>query len=108
MATHDPFTEMVVSVVQSIPAGRVATYGQVAALAGEPRAARQVVRALHTLTDARRLPWHRVINAKGRIALPRGQGYDLQRKLLKAEGVKFGPDDTIDLARFGWQPRASD
>jgi len=101
------FSDAVVEVILSIPAGRVATYGQVAALAGDPRAARQVVRALHALSGARRLPWQRVINAKGRIALSRGPGYDLQKKLLKAEGVKFGPDDTVDLARFRWQPRAS-
>lgn len=107
MAAGDPFIEMVACVLQSIPAGRVAAYGQVAALAGDPRAARQVVRALHTLSGARKLPWQRVINAKGRIALSRGPGYDLQKQLLKAEGVEFGPDDTVDLARFRWQPRAS-
>jgi methylated-DNA-protein-cysteine methyltransferase-like protein len=107
MAGPATFTDAVVQVIVSIPTGRVATYGQVAALAGDPRAARQVVRALHTLSDARNLPWHRVINAKGRIALARGLGYDLQKKLLRAEGVKLGPDDTVDLTRFRWQPRVS-
>lgn len=103
----DSFIEMVACVVQSIPAGRVATYGQVAALAGDPRAARQVVRALHSMSEARSLPWHRVINAQGRISVPRGRWYDLQRKLLRAEGVKFDADDAVDLARFRWQPRVT-
>jgi methylated-DNA-protein-cysteine methyltransferase-like protein len=83
----------------------VATYGQIAAMAGNPRGARQVVRVLHASSTKDQLPWHRVINRTGRISLPSGAGYELQRALLVDEGVKFGLSDRIDLDRFGWKPR---
>jgi methylated-DNA-protein-cysteine methyltransferase-like protein len=98
-----PFTEEAARVVLAIPSGRVASYGQVARLAGDPRAARQVVRVLNTMSDRLRLPWHRVVNRQGRIALPAGHGFELQRRLLLDEGIEVGPDGTIDLERFGWR-----
>ena len=73
-----PFTENVVEIIRSIPEGKVATYGQIAGLAGSPRAARQVVRALHSMSKKHRLPWHRVINAKGQIALQDDESYNEQ------------------------------
>lgn len=94
-------------VVRRIPAGRVATYGQIAALAGMPRAARQVGYALHALSaDDDDVPWHRVINARGEIS-PRGERAfaDLQRSLLRAEGVVPDGRGRIDLETFGWRPR---
>lgn len=100
-----PFHQCVVDVIRRIPRGKVASYGQIAALAGEPRAARQVVRILHTQSEKRGLPWYRVINKQGRISLPHHGGYELQKSLLKKEGVRFNRDDVIDLARFGWKPR---
>ncbi len=99
-----PFSEEAVRIILSIPHGRVASYGQVARLAGDPRGARQVVRILNTLSGPRSLPWHRVVNREGRIVLPAGHGFELQRKLLRDEGVAVGPDGLIDLARFGWRP----
>ena len=93
-----------IATIKKIPVGKVATYGQVAALAGNPRAARQVVRTLHTSSDREELPWHRVINARGRISLPSGRGYELQRALLQAEGIEFDRKDNIDLKRFLWSP----
>lgn len=72
-----PFTQDVVTIIRAIPAGRVATYGQIARLAGNPRAARQVVRILHSMSQAERLPWHRVVNAKGEIS----QGIEQQLAL---------------------------
>jgi len=93
-----------IDVIKKIPRGRVATYGQIAAMAGDPRAARQVVRTLHTSSDKEKLPWHRVINSQGRISLPPGRGYELQKTLLEKEGVKFGLGDRIDLKRYLWQP----
>ena len=60
----NPFTERVIQIIQSIPAGRVMTYGQVAAAAGNRRGARQVARILHTMSQKHALPWHRIINAK--------------------------------------------
>ena len=99
-----PFTENVVEIIRSIPEGKVATYGQVARLAGSPRAARQVVRALHSMSKKHRLPWHRVINAKGQIALQDDESYNEQVLSLEAEGVEIGLNGVIDLDRFQWQP----
>ena len=87
--------------VRAIPRGSVATYGQVADLAGLPRRARLVGRALKELEDAR-VPWHRVLRAGGRIAFTRGtRQYREQRARLIAEGIVFD-GDRIDLARYGW------
>lgn len=92
------------AVVRRIPRGRVATYGQVARLAGRPRGARQVGYALAALDDPG-VPWHRVVNAKGRISPRRRPGADeFQRILLEDEGVAFDDDGRICLARFGWRP----
>jgi methylated-DNA-protein-cysteine methyltransferase-like protein len=94
------------AVVSRIPRGRVATYGQVAVLAGLPNRARQVGYALHALPAASRVPWHRVVNAQGRISLrSSGLGHDeLQAQMLAREGVKFA-DGSISLVRFQWRPR---
>ncbi len=99
-----PFTENVVEIIRSIPEGKVATYGQIAGLAGSPRAARQVVRALHSMSKKYRLPWHRVINAKGQIAIQDDESYNEQRLSLEAEGVEIGLNGVIDLERFQWKP----
>ncbi len=98
--------ERIYAVVRRIPRGRVATYGQVAALAGLPRQARLVGYALHALPERSGLPWHRVINAQGRISLGRGQpGGDLsQRFRLEAEGVRLDPRGRVPLERVGWRP----
>jgi methylated-DNA-protein-cysteine methyltransferase related protein len=99
------FTESAKLTIKRIPRGRVATYGQVAALAGSPRGARQVVWILHSSSDKYGLPWHRVINVKGQISLPHGYGYELQKALLMKEKVAFDHTDTVDLKRFGWKPK---
>ncbi len=92
------------SVVAMIPYGRVATYGQVAALAGAPRHARQVGYALYDLPSGASLPWHRVINARGEVSPRSEPGWDAyQRQLLEAEGVELRRD-RIDLARYRWEP----
>jgi methylated-DNA-protein-cysteine methyltransferase-like protein len=91
-------------VVSRIPRGRVATYGQVARLAGLARQARLVGYAMHALPAGTRVPWQRVVNAKGEISLP-GQSAARQRNLLEAEGVRFDARGRIDLDRFLWQPR---
>lgn len=92
----------ILQVVAAIPCGRVASYGQVALLAGLPRRARLVGKVLQDACDPD-LPWHRVVNAAGRIS-PRGlDGSDeLQRVLLEAEGVVFSASGRIDLRQFGW------
>jgi methylated-DNA-protein-cysteine methyltransferase-like protein len=99
-----PFTRQVKAVLRAIPQGRVATYGQVAALAGREHAARGVSWILHSSADAAGLPWHRVIGGRGGISLPRGRGFEEQRRRLIAEGVAVGRTGRIDLERYRWQP----
>jgi len=85
--------------VRKIPAGRVATYGQVALEAGLPGRARQVGYAMAALPDGSDVPWHRVVNARGGIS-PRSAGSafeEIQRRMLAAEGIGFGPEGLIDL-----------
>ena len=105
--------DKIYAVIARIPAGRVATYGQVAALAGLARHARQVGYALHALPDGSDLPWQRVINSKGEVSaraaggwLAEGEGYreGYQRHLLEEEGVVFNLHGRVDLGRFGWDP----
>lgn len=93
------------AVVSRIPAGRVATYGQVARLAGLPGQARLVGYALSALADNANVPWHRVVNARGEIS-PRSDGGPadvVQRLRLEGEGVCF-KQGRIPLDRFQWQP----
>lgn len=96
--------ERVYAVVRRIPAGRVATYGQIAGITGLVNGARQVGYALHALREGTVVPWHRVVNARGAISL-RGGGDATQRILLEREGVRFGAGGRIDLASHGWRPR---
>jgi len=107
MATSPIGWTAVYRVVRRIPAGRVATYGQVATLAGMPGAARQVGWALHALDDDDDVPWHRVINARGEIS-SRGlrEIEDLQRSLLESDGVDLDSKGRVDLARYSWKPRS--
>ncbi len=92
-------------VVAAIPRGRVATYGQVALLAGLPRRARLVGRALASLGGESDLPWHRVINAQGRIS-PRDAPpvEHIQLLMLEDEGVEVDARGRIDLGRYRWEP----
>ncbi len=94
------------STVSCIPAGKVATYGQIARLAGIPGHSRQVGYALSAVNDHSPVPWHRVVNAKGMIS-PRSEGSPMelvQRLLLEAEGVIFDKRGRIPLSRFQWRP----
>ncbi len=92
--------------VRRIPRGRVATYGQIAAAAGLAGQPRLVGYALHALEDASAVPWHRVINAQGRLSLMRaGSAVGLtQRMRLAQEGVRFTARGRVDLAKYGWRP----
>jgi methylated-DNA-protein-cysteine methyltransferase-like protein len=94
------FFERVYTLVEQIPPGRVATYGQVAALLGVPRGARAVGWALRVLPRSRAVPWHRVLGAGGRISLRAGNGAAVQRRRLRAEGVRFRGGH-VDLERHG-------
>ena len=95
-----PFTAEVVRVLKEIPESYVVTYGQVARMAGSPRAARQVVRILHTMSEKHGLPWHRVVNARGEIAISDEESKNLQRTLLESEDVVFLADGRVDLSVF--------
>jgi methylated-DNA-protein-cysteine methyltransferase-like protein len=98
------FYQRVVDTIKAIPPGKVATYGQIAAHAGNVRAARQVAYILHSSSRKENLPWHRVVNSKGGISLRSRHAYECQRSLLREEGIVFEEDDSIDLARFLWIP----
>ncbi|MBI3982964.1 MAG: MGMT family protein [Gemmatimonadetes bacterium] len=92
------------SIIRRIPRGRVATYGQVARLAGIPGHARQVGYALHALTDGSPVPWHRVVNARGGVSRRATPGAELEQRLrLEAEGVRFDARAQVPLARFQWK-----
>jgi len=89
--------------VRRIPHGRVATYGQVAELAGLPGHARQVGYALHALHDESALPWHRVVNAAGAVSLRSVPGFELEQRIrLEAEGVTFNARGRVPLAHYRW------
>ncbi|UED80308.1 MGMT family protein [Lysinibacillus sp. CD3-6] len=92
-----PFTKNVITVIQRIPNGKVMTYGQVAACAGSPRGARQVVRILHTMSEKYHLPWHRIVNMKGEITI---QDAVRQKALLEDEGIVVSPTFTLNLKHY--------
>jgi len=95
------------AVVRRIPPGRVATYGQVAALAGLPGGARQVGYALAALPEGSDVPWQRVVNARGEVSARSEPGADhFQRHRLEEEGVRFDRRGRIDLGRHLWDPDA--
>ena len=96
------FFEQVYAVVRWIPHGRVASYGQIARLLGQPHAARTVGWALRGLMEDD-VPWHRVVNAAGRISIPDPEGARQQRRRLEAEGVEFDAHGRIAWKRFGWR-----
>ena len=97
------FTKETISIIKNIPEGKVLTYGLVAELAGAPRAARQVSRTLHSLSEKYDLPWHRVINSKGTIALKSIEGKEHQKRLLEQEGIKVSDNYEVDLNKYLWK-----
>ena len=95
--------ERIYDVVRLIPRGKVATYGQVALMAGNPRWSRVVGYALHQNPVPGVIPCHRVVNREGRVASSFAfGGGDVQRQLLEEEGIVFSPDGTVDLREYGW------
>ena len=103
------FDQRVYALVACIPVGKLATYGQIAELLGAYGAARQVGWALGRLTLPSEVPWHRVVNAQGRISLsPAREGSDwIQRDLLQAEGIPVEFDGSLPLNQFRWIPEAT-
>ncbi len=117
MTPDDGFLARVYALIARIPAGSVATYGQISALAGHPRRARHVGQALAHAPPGLHVPWHRVVNAQGRISPRERRGDDphrhrnqpvahRQQRLLEAEGVIFR-GGRIDLETYRWRPEES-
>lgn len=100
--------DRIYAAIHAIPRGRVATYGRVAAAAGLPGHARMVGYALYALPEASPVPWHRVINARGRISLGRRNGAEITQRLrLESEGVRFDAKGVVSLEVYGWTFDAS-
>ncbi len=102
MDNNDSFPQRVYHILAAIPEGYVTTYGDIAALAGSPRAARQVGGVLKRLPEGSRLPWHRVVNRQGLLSLT-GPDFLRQREALVAEGVQVSGTGQIDMARYRWR-----
>lgn len=100
-----PFTNRVINIIQSIPSGKVMTYGQIAGLAGNPRGARQVVRILHSMSQKYDLPWHRVINAQGEVAIKNAEGMFTQKDRLLTEGIALTKAGKVDLTFYRYTPQ---
>lgn len=102
-AALESFFERVIKILKQIPRARVATYGQVARLAGNPRGARQVAWILSSSSRRHNLPWFRVINSRGTISLPPGDGFEEQRRRLAAEGVAPDANGVYSLKDRQWR-----
>jgi len=98
----DDYTRAVIEIIKRIPAGMVCTYGRIGRLAGKTNGARQVAWILHSSSRRHALPWHRVVNIRGRISLPRSGGYEEQKARLRSEGIAFDAADRIDLEKYLW------
>lgn len=93
------------AVAREVPRGRVATYGQIASLAGLPRHARHVGFALRELPDDSDVPWHRILGASGEVSVrSSSDSHEIQRKLLEAEGIRFDDRGRVNLEEFRWEP----
>ncbi|MGM8366039.1 MGMT family protein [Virgibacillus sp. W0181] len=95
-----PFTKQVLQIIQQIPKGKVMTYGQIAQYAGSPRGARQVARILHSMSTKHHLPWHRVVNAQGKIVIKDEETALNQLMQLEAEGVYVKAGMYVDLEKY--------
>ena len=103
-AHTSPLYRKIIATIRRVPKGKVASYGQIAELAGAKGAARQVVWTLHTAHQYG-LPWQRIINAQGKIAMKTDLSYIRQRDALLDEGIEFDEWSRVDMKRFGWRPR---
>jgi len=92
-------------IISKIPKGKVATYRQIAALAGHPGSARIVGWALRALHNDKDVPWHRVINSRGMLSLPHESERILQKALLESEGVFFDKQEQVQLEQYQWNGR---
>lgn len=108
MKTKTEFSQKVITIIQKIPKGKVASYAQIAKLAGKPQGVRGVVWILHSSSSLSDLPWHRVINSKGKISFPEmSEQWIKQKKLLEREGITVSEYGEIDLKEFQWTAKLS-
>lgn len=97
------FTQDAINIIKAIPSGKVMSYGDVAKWAGNPRYARRVSYILHSMSKKHELPWHRVVNSKGKISMT-GKSYDEQKRMLQEEGIVFNDKDCISFKTYGYIP----
>jgi len=97
----------VLAIIKAVPRGKVASYGQIARLAGHEGAARHVSWILHSSSKKYNLPWHRIISVSGKISLPLHMGYFGQRQRLISEKVEFNEQNCVEFNTFGWNPHKS-
>ncbi len=95
------FSKRVIEIILKIPAGKIATYGQIASIAGNSKSARQISRILHSSSAKYDLPWHRVINSQGRISMRSGDGFEMQKAMLESEGVQV-TNGKVNLNKHQW------
>jgi methylated-DNA-protein-cysteine methyltransferase-like protein len=93
-------TARIITLIKAIPCGKVSSYRDIARAADLPNGARQVVRALHSLSQKENLPWHRVIRADGKIGFPAGNGLEEQIILLRNEGIAVSDSGKIDMSKY--------
>ena len=96
-------TLRIIDAIKAIPKGKVSCYRDIAARAGLPNGARQVVRILHSLSEKHKLPWYRILKVDGSIALESGAGAELQAELLQKEGVEVSANGRVDLEKYLWR-----
>lgn len=102
------FSKRAIEIIKHIPAGKVSSYGRIAAFAGNSKGARLIVMLLNTYSRKENLPWQRIVNMNGQISLAKGDGYELQKSILEAEGIEFGENDRIDFDKYLWRPLEDD
>lgn len=98
-----PFTQKVITIIKNIPDGNIMTYGQIARIAGSPKGARQVARILHSMSRKYHLPWHRVINAEGKLMMKDEALYNEQKMSLESEGVVCTGGE-VELSEYQYRP----
>jgi len=103
MVSANSQTQKIINIIKRIPEGKVLTYGFIAKLAGNPRAARQVSWILHSSSKKYSLPWHRVISSKGKISLKASEECEYQKTLLELEGIRFSDGFNVDLKEYLWR-----
>lgn len=108
VAQISDFTKQVMQEIKKIPSGKVATYKQIAELAGKPQGSRGVAWVLHSCSTLYKLPWHRVLNSQGKISFDRTtHNFRQQKKRLENEGVILSADGALSLKTFQWKKRAA-